>query len=206
MSTPNEHRPSLSDRIGIVVFMVAGLGIVAWSAIASALRIMQVLLGESIPATARFIDVQIEVPIGPGGAPVQMELDTATVTAAHLSAPAFGAAVIGEILSFGTIATIVVCLVLLARNSLRGRIFGRGNTRLLTTAGMVALLGFGLTPVFRGMVSNDIVSHLSDDGFDGYAILVVEPMPFVLLAFAFGIVATAYTIGARMQRETEGLI
>lgn len=71
---------------------------------------------------------------------------------------------------------------------------------------MTALVGFGVVPVFEGMVSNDIVSSLSDGEFHGYAIVAIQPLPFVLAAFAFGIVSTAYTVGARIQRETEGLV
>lgn len=200
------YRPTPGDRVGIAIFMIAGVAIVAWSGIAAAGRIMQVLLGESIPATARFIGVRIEVPIGPDDSNVPMLLDSATVTATHLSPAGFTAAIIAAVLGFGTIVTVVACLMLLARNTLRGRIFGRSNTRLFTAAGMTALVGFGLAPVFDGMVSNDIVSKLADDDFHGYAVLTAEPLPFVLLAFAFGIVATAYTVGSRLQRDTEGLV
>jgi len=200
------YRPSLGDRIGIIVFIVAGVAIVAWSAVAAASRIVHVLLGEDIPATARFIGVEAEAPIGPGGAMLPVQVQTATVTATHLSSAGVGGAILGQVILFGTIATVVVCLILLARNSLRGRIFSRGNTRLVTATGMTALAGFGLAPVFEGMVANDTIARLSERSFHDYAIVTVEPLPFVLLAFAFGIVSTAYTIGARIQRETEGLV
>lgn len=205
-TTTNAHRPSLGDRIGIVIFMVAGAAIVIWSGIAATLRIMQVLLGEDVQAVARFVDVEVEVPIGPGGSTVPMMLDSATVTATHLSASGFGAAIASAALGFVVVTTIVVCLILLARGSLRGLIFSRGNTRLLVTGGMAALIGFAIVSMLDQMVANDILSSLSADDFSGQAMFVAEPMPFVLLAFAFGIVATAYTIGARMQRDQEGLI
>lgn len=206
MTSPAEYRPSTGDRIGIVVFMAAGAAIVAWSAIAAVMRVVHVLLGEDIPATANFRGLEVEAPIGPGGAMLPVRIDTATVTVSQLSPAGFGAAIIAQVILFGTVATVVVCLMLLARNSLRGRIFGRGSTRLVTAAGMTALLGFGLAPVFEGMVANDAIARLSQGDFDDYAILTVEPLPFVLLAFAFSIAATAYTIGARIQRDAEGLV
>lgn len=200
------HRPSRGDRVGIYIFMVAGLAIIAWSLVATVARIFQLLLGENIQAAVSLVDTTVQVPVDGTSVTIPMEIDTAFVTATHLTSMAFGAAVIAAVLGFLTIATIVICLLLLARNSLRGKVFSRGNTRLVITAGMTALLGFGLIPVFEGMVGDDIVHTLSGGNFTGSALFVAEPLPFILLAFAFGIVATAYTIGARMQRDQEGLV
>jgi len=206
MSGETGYRPSLGDRVGIIVFVVAGVVIVAWSAFTTISRIAQVAAGEPVPAAARFIGVEAEAPIGPDGALVPVQIDTAIVSASQLSTAGFGAAIIAPLISLATITAVVVCLILLARNSLRGRIFSRGNTHLVTAAGMTALVGFGVAPIFEGMVANDTIARLSERTFDDFAILTIEPLPFVLLAFAFGIVSTAYTIGARIQRETEGLV
>ncbi len=199
-------RPSLGDRIGIVVFIVVGIAIVVWTAFATIGRIAQAIAGTGIPASANLIGVEAEAPIGPGGSMLPVHIDRATVTATELSSAGLGGAILGQLTLLGTITTVVVCLILLARNSLRGKIFSRNNTRLIAATGMTALLGFGLGPVFEGMVANDTISRLSDGDFTNYAILTIEPMPFVLLAFAFAIVATAFTVGARIQRDTEGLV
>lgn len=200
------YRPSLGDRIGIVVFMIVGVAIIVWTAITAISRIVAAVSGAGLPAAAKLIGVEGEAPIGPGGALVPVQLDAISVTATDLSPTGMGGAIIGAAILLGTITTVVVCLILLARNSLRGRIFGQGNTRLITTAGLTALVGFGVGPVFEGMVANEAISRLSDGGFHDYAILTIDPMPFLLLAFGFGIVSTAYSIGARIQRETEGLV
>ncbi|MCB1273769.1 MAG: hypothetical protein KDB25_05170 [Leucobacter sp.] len=205
MST-NDYRPSVSDRVGIIFFIIVGAVIIVWGAIAAAARISDLIRGEGIAATVGFVDTAVGAPIGPGGALLPVQLDTGTVTATELTGAGFGAAVLGQLIAFATVTTVVVCLTLLARNTLRGRIFSRSNTRLITTAGMTALVGFGLSPLFEGMVANDIIARLSNGDFQDSAVLMLEPLPFVLLAFAFGIVATAYTVGARIQRETEGLI
>lgn len=201
-----EYRPSRGDRVGIYIFMVAGLAIIAWSAISTVARVFQLLLGENIQARVSLVGTTVDVPVDGTTTTIAMEIDTAFVTATHLTAAAFGAAIIAAALSFAVITTVVICLLLLARNSLRGKIFSRGNTRLVVTAGMTALVGFGLMPLFEGMVGNDIVFEASGGAFTQSAIFVAEPLPFILLAFAFGIIATAYTIGARMQRDQEGLV
>lgn len=206
MDAHDRYRPSTADRIGIWIFMIVGAAIVIWSAIAAAGRIVQVLRGEGIPASAHLIDIEAFAPIGPDGAMLPVQVDTATVIATELSIAGFGAAILGPIVLFATIATVVICLTLLGRNSLRGQIFGRTNTRLLTAVGLTALVGFGISPVIDGMVANDAITRLSDGDFTGYAVLVAQPLPFVLIAFTFGIVGTAYTVGAKIQRETEGLV
>lgn len=206
ITDPHAYRPSLGDRICIVVFMVAGAAIIVWSAIAAGTRILDVARGARIDASVDFIGIKVEAPIGPGGSGVPLDLDTATVTSDSLTPVAAATAVISAAFAFAVITTVVACLMLLARNCLRGRIFGRGNTRLVVAAGTTALVGFGLIPVLERMVANDILAGLVAADFHGYAVLAAEPLPFVLLAFAFGIVATAYTIGARIQRETEGLV
>ncbi len=205
-TTDTAYRPTRGDTLGIWIFMVAGAAIVAWGAIVAIGRITEVVNGERITATARFRHLEVQAPIGPGGSSVPLQVDAATVVTDHLSPAGFGAAIVAAILGFAVVATVVTCLMLLARNSLRGRIFSRSNTRLLTAAGMTALVGFGIVPAFDGMVANDAVSKLAAGGFDRYAVFVAEPLPFILLAFAFAIVATAYTIGARLQKDAEGLV
>ncbi|MGO3146117.1 MAG: hypothetical protein ACTIJ6_00415 [Leucobacter sp.] len=205
-SDPLTYRPSTGDRIGIIIFMVIGLALVAWSAIASVLYIAEVVGGKGIKATVSLVDTTVEVPVGSSGASVPMLIDSASVSADHLSGTAFGTAIISAVLGFIVVATIVTCLTLLARNSLRGKIFSRGNTRLVVAAGMTALMGFGMSSVLDRMVGNEVLLSMHSDALENVAVLTAEPMPFVLLAFAFGIVATAYTIGAKMQRETEGLV
>lgn len=203
---PLNYRPSIGDRIGILFFMALGLALVIWSAIGSAMYITDVVRGAPIEATVSLVHTSIDVPLGAAGHTIPMKLDTASVTADHLTGAAAGTAVVSAILGFVVITAIVICLSLLARNSLRGKIFSRGNTRLLVGAGMTALAGFGLTSIFDRMVGNEILLSLGNGSLDNIAIMTANPLPYVLLAFAFGIVATAYTIGARMQRETEGLI
>ena len=47
-------------------------------------------------------------------------------------------------------------------------------------------------------------SYLGD--FERYAVIAIEPFPFVLAVFIVAIICTAFTIGERLQRDTEGLV
>lgn len=206
MSTAPEYRPSVADRIGIWTFMVVGIAIVAWSAFAALSRVMQVLLGEDVPVLASFIDTRAEAPIGPDGALVPVTLDTAYVVAEQLPAASVVAALIEPAIAFLTVAIVVVCLILLARNILRGRIFSKGNTALVATAGFTGFIGSALAPFFGNMVANGAIARISNRTFERTAVLSIEPFPYIILAFALGIAVTAFGVGDRLRRETEGLV
>src|SRR5690606_20753557 len=98
------------------------------------------------------------------------------------------------------------CLVLVSRSVLRGRIFSPGNTRLVVTAGIVALVGLGVAPALAGATASSALLKYSEGAFTDVSLFQVELFPFIIGAFAFATVATAFTIGARLQRETEGLV
>ncbi len=205
-SDPLNFRPSVGDRVGIMFFMVLGFALVVWSGISSAMYITRVVRGQEIWATVGFVNTVVDVPVGEAQTMVPMNIDTANIAVDQLTGAAFGTAIVSSLLHFAVIAALVTCLFLLATNSLRGRIFSRGNTRLVIGAGMAALVGFGLTSVLDRMVGNEVLLSLGGGSLENVAVMTADPMPFVLIAFAFGIIATAYTVGARMQRETEGLV
>lgn len=205
MSTTTEYRPSIADRIGILIFMVAGALLVIWAGFAAVMRVIEVLLGERIPVQVEFIGLDAELPIGPGGADVPVEVESATLAVPQLSSVGLFVGAAQPIVYFLTVAVIVVCMLLLSSGSLRGRIFSRRNTVLVTTAGMTALVGLVVSNLFGTMLANDALARISEGDFVGSA-ASYSPFPYVLGAFAFGIVATAYTVGARIQRDAEGLV
>ena len=203
--TSNSYLPSLGDRVAIILFMLAGAAIICWSGIAMVLQLVTVLSGAPLRVPATLFDVAASAPLGPGGSAVDVQLETVILTATDLSIAGTAAAAIEPVLTFLTTTIVVTCLLWLARNTLRGRIFGRGNTVLITVAGMTALVGFAVVPIFGRMVANDTLARISEGDFGGFA-ATVSPFPFILGAFIFAIVATAYTVGARLQRDAEGLV
>ncbi len=206
MQTTGTYKPSRGDRVSIVAFLVAGAAIIAWSIFATVMRVREVLAGTNVPVEASFIDLDAQAPIGPNGTMVPVQIDSAIVTVPHLTQPGLGAAILAPLVFAITVSVVVTCLIVLGRNALYGRIFSAGNTRLVATAGVTALVGFGIVPAVEGAVAASAIEELSDGTFHGFALLVAEPMLFVLLAFAFAIVITAYAVGARMQRDQEGLV
>ena len=206
MNSPQKDRVlTTPDAVSLGVFMVAGVAIAVWSIVVAVLRIVEVLPGRDVPVLAVFRDTPAQAPIGPDGAAVAVTLEQAWVTASELPVASVGALVIQQIIQAGTIITVVVCLLLLVRGILRGTVFSRRNTTLVTVAGLTALIGFALVPFFGNMGANGAFAAISDRTFDN-VIMSSDLMPFIVIAFVAALGSTVFTIGDRLQRETEGLV
>ena len=206
MDSPAEYRPRAADRVGIWIFMIAGVAIIAWSASAGLMRIMQLLLGEDVPFLVRFPDTQVETPLAPGGSPVALQLDSAYIAVRQLTPLGFWSGILEQLLFLAALVTVIVCLLLLSRKALRGEVFSRGSTTLVAVSGVVDLIGFGLSPLFGGLAGAEALLGVAGDELDGFVVFAVEPLHFVIAAFVIALVVNTYTVGARIRRETEGLI
>ncbi|MCS0498499.1 hypothetical protein [Protaetiibacter mangrovi] len=78
------YTPSRSDRVGIWIFVVAGIGIAIWTTVAATLRVIEVVVNRDVPVLAEFGGTPADAPIGPGGAPVTVGLDQAVLTVSGL--------------------------------------------------------------------------------------------------------------------------
>lgn len=199
-------QPGRADAVAIWIFVAAGAVIAVWTMIAGIARIVQVVSGGPVPVTVDFTSTETTFPMSAAGEDVTVQLDRGSLIVPGLPQPVAGIAVLEQIVLMATIVTSVVCLILLSRSVLQGRVFGRVNTRLITTAGMVALVGFGTAGALGSAVGHETLNHLSDGEFEGAALAVLEPFPFVLAAFAFAIIGTAFAVGDRLRRETKGLV
>jgi hypothetical protein len=197
--------PSRSDTVGIWAFMVAGIGIVAWAVVGAVMRIAEALTSEAPRVLGEFAGTPAQAPIGPGGAPVEVELDRAFLFTDELPTASLVSLVLAEVVLALTVAVVVACLVLLSASTLRGRVFSRRNTRLVGTAGSVGLIGAAAVPFLGNMAANGAFARISDGDFDN-VIMAVDLMPFVLGAFVVAIIGTAFAVGERLQRDTEGLV
>ncbi|MGR0221196.1 hypothetical protein [Agromyces sp. ZXT2-6] len=197
--------PSRADTVGIWAFMAAGIAIVAWAVVTAAMRIAEALTSADVRVLGEFAGTPAEAPIGPGGAPVTVELERAFLTTDELPVASLVSLIAAEVVFAATVAVVVACLVLLSASTLRGRVFSRRNTRLVGTAGTVGLIGAAAVPFLGNMAANGAFARISDGDFDN-VIMAVDLMPFVLGAFVVAIIGTAFAVGERLQRDTEGLV
>ena len=205
MSTVEGYRQSKGDRASIVAFIVAGVVLAGWSIVQAVRTIVEAAANRDVRVLADFAGTTAQAPIGPGGAIREVELATAYVTAPQLPVASFVALILREILAAATVVGVIVCLVWLAVNVLRGRIFSRGNTALVAIASIYGLVAWAGIALLNTMVANGAIARISDRDFDN-PVMSIPLQPLLLLAFAAAIVATAFTVGDRMRRDTEGLV
>ena len=194
---------SRGDAVGMALFVGAGVAITVWTIWHAVARIIELAVGRDVPVMVEFLDVPAEVQLDGGALPVAA--DRASVTADSLGAMAVVPGIIGQVAFALTITGVVACLIMLSRNLLRGRVFGKANTRIVMAGGMIGLLGTAASRFFDNMLANATMAQLTD-GDTQTAVLSVEPFTFVLAAFALSVIGTVFVVGARLQRETEGLV
>jgi hypothetical protein len=110
------------------------------------------------------------------------------------------AAVLTSLLTIGT----CVAVGWLCVRVFIGRPFVRSATLGISVVAILVLLAGLGTPMLRGIANTEAVEHA---GFEGLALLLYE-VDFAPLgaAFALIVVAAAFEIGQRLQRETQGLV
>ena len=198
-------RVSTGDRFAIWFFIVVGALLAAWSVVFAIARIVAVLPNRDVEVPAVFSGTIAQAPIGPGGAAVPVELNEAILTAPQLPVASLVALVVQQVVAAATITTVVVCLLVLAWSILRDRVFSRRNTRLVTVTGLVGVVGYAGTAFFGNMAANGAFAVLSDGSFDNI-VMTVDLLPYLLAAFVAALASTIFGLGARLQRETEGLV
>lgn len=205
MSRPARDRTlSQADALAMGFFIIVGVVLVGWTVYGSVARVVDAVNGRfEIPG--EFSGTIGQAPIGPGGEMREVELQTALLLPDTLSLAGMGALVIEQVLAVSTIATVVGCLIAVTVSVLRGRVFSRRNTALIATAGVAWLVGIAGVPFFGNMVANDAFRSISDGTFDN-VLMSVDVSSLFLAAFVAAMATTVFTVGARLQRETELLV
>lgn len=207
METNTKPEPVMSrwDAASMAIFMIIGAAFAVFTVVRSVIRTVEVLGGGDVRVFAQFAGTMAEAPIGPDGAPVPVELDTAYLIAPELPIASLGALVIEQIVISVSVVTVVACLLLLTWNVLHGRVFSKTNTQLVGTAGIVAFFGVALAPFFANMGANGAFAWISDRTFDN-VILAADLTQLFTVAFIAALAATTFTVGDRLRRDTEGLV
>lgn len=203
--TKTERALSRPDAAALIGFMVSGAIIAVWVVVTAVLRVLEVAPNRDVPVTAVFDGTPAQAPIGPDGAAVTVELATGRLIAPELPVASVAALVLEQIALVATVLVVVGALLWLTKNIVRGTIFSRTNTALVSTAGIAGLVGFCAVPFFANMGANGAFAWISDRTFDN-AVMSVDLFPLLLLAFIAALASTVFTVGARLQRETEGLV
>lgn len=197
------HRPSTGDRAGLWAFVGAGAVVTIITAVLAIQRIVELLGPGPAPVEVRFPGLPIELPTGTGELPAQLE--AATIHVDDMPVASLVAGVAAPVLTTLVTATIAACLIALAISVLRGRIFSRRNTRLVSVAGLVGLVGYAASELCRTMLANGALAWATDRQLDNI-VFGVAPAPYVLATFVIALVSTVFVVGERLQRDAEGLV
>lgn len=203
-STKNDRTLSRGDVASLVGFCVAGAVIAIYFTVFSIIRIIELAGGQQVPVRIEFLGDSVDLPLATGGT-IAVGLDSGTIVAPQLPLVAVVPGILAQVVQIITVVAVIACLILLARSTIGGRIFGRGRTALVATAGITGLLGFSGVRFFDNMLANATVSRLTDNGIDN-AVMTVEPFTFILAAFVVALITTVFSIGDRLQKDTEGLV
>lgn len=204
-STKTNRALSRGDMGAMIGFCIAGFVIAAYITVYSIIRIIELAHGVNVPVLVEFAPsaTTVDLPLTTGGS-VAVGLDSATITAPQLPAIAAVPGIIGQVVQIITIVVVIGCLILLARSTVGGRVFSRGHTALVATAGITGLVGFSAVRFFDNMLANATVSAVTDNGLDN-AVISVEPFTFILGAFVVALITTVFSIGDRLQRDNATL-
>lgn len=188
---------SRGDIASLAVFAIIGIGSAVWSAVSAITRIVEVLPNSNVQVLATFRGTPAVAPIGVSGTDVSVALEEAVLTVSSLPGASLWAIVIQQVLMAVTFITVVTCLLLLVLNVMRGRVFGARSTRLVSIAGIVAVLGAATYPFFGNMAANGAFDNV---------IMTVDLTTLFAIAFVAALASTVFAVGARLQRDTEGLV
>lgn len=207
MASPRSTRVlSRGDVASFWLFALAGIAIAIWAVVRSIANIVAAVPNQNVRVAAPFLDTVVQAPLGPDGDPIPVELTGGVITAPSLPPASLGALFIAEGLFAAVVVTVVTLLLLLTADILRGRIFSRRNTGLVSAAGVVTLIGVAGVPFFQNMVANGAIAWLSDRTYDRGDLQLIDLPSLIGIAFVAGLAGTVFAVGDRLQRDTEGLV
>lgn len=193
-----------SERIALYVSAGIAIAAIAAGAAGTVLRLVEVAPGHDIPVLVPLSNEQAALPLGIDGAPVTVDVETATVVVADPGSStlfALWARPIAQLLVIA--ATMAIAAAFMVRLA-KGRAFEPGTARLAYAGGGVIAGGWFVDTVLTSVTTNGALASVSDQGRESMLFeITLGPALAVLIIAAVGV---ALQIGERLQRETEGLI
>lgn len=202
---PKEPAISRADAASMWLFIVAAIAFAVFTLVRGILRVIELVHNSSVTVPATFADTTAGAPIGVDGTTVEVTLEEAMLTVEALPTASVWAGILEVVTILLATTIVVICLVLLCRELLAGRIFSRRNTRIALTAGITWLVGLALAPFFGNMVANGAFAVISERTFNN-VVMTVDVQTLFTAAFVAALVASIFAVGDRLQRDQEGLV
>lgn len=198
------NRLEKSDRISMylsIAMVAAGAAIAIFAAVR---RLIEVAPGTDVPVVVPLVGETAQLPLGPDGAGVAAQVDTATVTVADPAPATLFALWAQPIWDAAVICAILVLAALFFLRIARGLAFTARTARLTNVAAFVVAGGWLGSSILTNMTTNGALSAISNYTYESTNFeFSLAPMLAVLVLGAMG---AALHIGERLQRETDGLV
>lgn len=193
-----------SERVSLYLSAAIAIAAIAAGGAATVMRLMEVAPGHDIPVLVPLSEETAQLPLGPDGAAVTVDVETATVTVADPAPATLFALWAQPIAQLVVIAAAMAIAAAFMVRLARGRAFERGTAGLVYAGAGVIAGGWFVESILTTMTTNGALSAISDYTYDA-ALFEYSLGPFIAV-LVIAAVGVALQIGERLQRETEGLV
>jgi hypothetical protein len=190
-----------NERADFQVLVLAGGLTVVAGLVAIVRDLIRILPNRDVPVTVDLADVPHELLLD--GA-VDAEATEAVLRVSDLGPLQHFVVLAAEVLPVVVMMLVAVCFTLLGRSFYRGEFFARGCVVAINTAAVALVLVSVLVPSLTGAATRSALASVGIGSGMGLT-LGIEAVPF-LGGLLLGAVGYAFQRGARLQRDTEGLV
>ncbi|RUR03525.1 hypothetical protein [Labedella endophytica] len=202
-------RTAVLDRSDVFVLWLFAVlaALVGVAALVTAVTAIGGLFGDAVPVTLSTV-MPVPADAATGTATiVSGSFDRADVVVSGIDMGARFALAGSIAVSALTTAIVAASIAALCRAVLRGRPFVRSMTWLLATASITLIAGTLIAAGLDTAAMFSIVAALNPDPMDAVFPFMSEyDFGPLLIGLVLSVVATAFQLGQKMQRDTEGLV
>jgi hypothetical protein len=190
---------------GVAVAVIVGIALLCWNQIARTLGspiFIQLSYGGGGPTLPR--------PTGGPATVSDYQIGSATMDVTHISGQLRLMIALGIVLQFILIAAVLLTIGVVWVRTSAGRPFARSVTAsLVVLAVLVAVVGSTSDVLQQAIANREAYEAVGNNNIDGYYSMVAG-FQFsglsLIVALGIGLLASAFAIGARLTRDTEGLV
>lgn len=163
--------------------------------------LMRVVPNRDVPVTVDLADVPHELLLDGS---VAAEATEAVVRVSGLGPVSYALVLAAALLPAIALLVVAVCFALLGRSFYRGDFFTRGNLVALNAAAATLGAGALLIPTLEGTAASSALVSAGAEA--SQAVVLGLDMIMLLAGFLLAAVGYAFQRGARLKRDTEGLV
>jgi hypothetical protein len=184
----------------VVLALAGGLAVVA-GVVAIISNLVRILPNRDVPVTVDLADVPHELLLN---GTVGAEATEAVVRVSALDPASFALVLAAALLPPVTLLVVAACFTLLGGAFFRGEFFTRANLVAINVAAATLAVGSVVIPSLEGAASSSALASV--DAVDGWAMVLGLDLILFLAGVLLAAVGYAFQRGARLRRDTEGLV